>query len=1217
MSTDIIDLSDISPQRTFLESYPNKPDSKSSLYINKAYTSNADGSQNHTIIGFHIVLKKGDPNQLWEILNTDRKDNKQDAQNPKIKIQNLEIYCDTLEVHGKFAVPETNLTLYARRLIWSTAEASINTSPLDWAVVKAKNADGLNPGKNGAHGRNAGALNLFVRKVESLTDSSIRLLARGGQGQDPGAGLDGKDGETRRSYASLNTSININLIFGKVENRANINFDPPAIYYEYYWSWIGIPGTAGTQSAGNDSFPTSGTDAFAPGKPGNGGNGGSLTTNDDSLLPLFNNQAGEAGTKERDYHGGSAGQPVTSAKYKVQIHEDITGTQDASYDLNKIGASHTTTSGNGANAEAAAIAIGKKPEAELISPANVWLHPLQLQTVLEYARDLFLAGARNELKDILTAYEEALSQIMPENKVWNNSSSMHWTRAASEIAVIQQRLRDHLDYFGNGAGYTPFLSLQGTIKLYDEETKRAFQMLLLVNWINSKERSVKELSNILSESVDKLNEDIHKSAEKIISSESRIAEYRSQMDALKQELNGLSNELAELENVLISKARADLQLKATIKAGIKMAAALCQVIPVGQPVLGTLGSLASVATDFIGDDGSGTPDTISKLGDVFDKAHSAAGKAEDTRMKVKQFRDKFDDEKDPSPGKEMLHKAGAGLGPALSQVSQGLKALQVPESEVEAELMRLESESEEWNKLTNDIRDLNKRKVAVLTNLMEALHAVGEGYARISSSSIAVMNMQQAKTKELSKLDFEATACVNEMGQHSKTTLIYYLYLMVKAYETTVLSPIDVNWKLSAITDKINELLKSDDEFTSEKLASHVEALEPLYKNNIDKIRSQLLTEFNFNESTKTLQIGLSKKQTPALINNLNETGVIHLNPVFLGLILPDQQLARISDAELTKIDFDSEGPSLPDNHNMIISLQPENNGTLRKSEALYAVYSDEPIRWSWSYISSAKDEANKIKKSERSKGAEDMLNFILGDSNNTLKQKMSYPPVWSNLRLKVQYSPSFTEENRPKITRLYLTLKCDSSSAPEHQRVLNVQQLGSPAIAEVNCSLDLADRSNGLNNIYRIFSKGSKIKLGVPEFSGGSAFDNWRLVGRQINRVGEKKPEVDFKVDDHVIAQSNWSPTHQESSEVVLSNEDLVMLTKKHKSEKIRTIAKKRLAAAPAAKDLIIRIEPDSNSTVVGVISSLYDAELIKEGDYGWELINYCGVIGWVNGAT
>ena len=202
------------------------------------------------------------------------------------------------------------------------------------------------------------------------------------------------------------------------------------------------------------------------------------------------------------------------------------------YDLEKIGTAHTTTSGKGANAAPADVANGTA-DTHLKGETNRWLHPLQLRIMLEYARDLFLGGRRSDLEAFLPAYEAALSQPKPDDGVWHDAMGSHWTSAASDIAVMLQRLRGHLDFFGNGAGYTPFLSLRSTIKLYKNELDRALSMLLLVHWMTQTEQSTKERADILGESIGKLNVDMTEVAEKIMGLEAKISEYRGQMRALK------------------------------------------------------------------------------------------------------------------------------------------------------------------------------------------------------------------------------------------------------------------------------------------------------------------------------------------------------------------------------------------------------------------------------------------------------------------------------------------------------------------------------------------------------------------------------------------------------------------------------------------------------------------------------------------------------------
>src|SRR5581483_11492359 len=102
----IPDLSGVSPQRSFLESRPDKPSPTSTLYMRRFSTQDGEGRGTHTVIGVHVVLAKGDPNGLWEALAVDRSAQKVDGENPRVATASLTICCDTLEVRGEFSLPE-------------------------------------------------------------------------------------------------------------------------------------------------------------------------------------------------------------------------------------------------------------------------------------------------------------------------------------------------------------------------------------------------------------------------------------------------------------------------------------------------------------------------------------------------------------------------------------------------------------------------------------------------------------------------------------------------------------------------------------------------------------------------------------------------------------------------------------------------------------------------------------------------------------------------------------------------------------------------------------------------------------------------------------------------------------------------------------------------------------------------------------------------------
>jgi hypothetical protein len=1220
MSNEIADLSKVSPQQTFLISQPEKPSATSTLYINRYTTKHNDEMESHQVIGVHIVLAPNDPNGIWKALHVDRAKQKLDPQNPRVATKSLQIFCDTLEVRGEFCLPEAEVVVYARRINWATADAAINTAPLLWALDKAKSAEGNTAGQNGAHGRNAGSIKIFAGKVEPTGDTRPRLVATGGNGQHPGSGLDGSNGKSMQYWPQYTFSARIKD--AKNVSYCPVDFNPAAVYVDYAWSWLFLDGASGVK--GDNSFPESGTNALAAGVPGNAGDGGGLTTNIEALKRCFTNAGGTAGDKQRDYSGGAAGTPTSAGKYKLQMYFDVLGTDNAGRELKKTD-SRETKKGADAKSSGPAKAKGDTPKPNIIASSNGWLHPLGVQKALEYARDLFLGGERVETEAMLADYDAALALEPPAGGAWETDSA-HWMASQSEVASMLARLRGHLDYFGNAAGYTPLLSLPSTVKLYSDETKRAMRLLLLASWIEAKEREAKEASAILNDAIGAANDDAEEAAARVVAAEAKIDSVTSSINSITQELNKLGNDLGTLRSSLMAQAKNKLERQAQIRFAIKIAATICQVIPVGQPVLGTIGKLGDVAASFVGGKDEDTPDTISKMGGVMTKASEAAAKAKKAKEKAKEKAKKKPPKDKDEAKKDAVEwsKIGKGLGTAVSGVAGAMKELQVSEDEVEAELQKLESDSPEWKALVKRIRDLNKRKAEFAADLVEALQAVSEGYARIASSASAIFSMQQERARQVGKVDPEATGFVREMGQRSRLTLLKYLYLMVKAYETTVFNSIHVDWKLAEIAEKINTLITPEGGLDAATLEAHIKILASIYQTNLDRIRNQLIDDFKVNDKTFTLGFGLDTKQTPDLVEYLNRAGEIVIDPIAFGLVLSDRQVARLSGVELDKLEFDPNGPQLTTSHNVIITLQPAHTGTVRKGHQLYSVYSDEPLNWNWTMPK------GKITPSEASQASKDVLDLILGKDADEIRQKVALPPVWSDWTISVRYAPDFPANKGPRITSLYFLLKTDSIPAPANQRVLTVRTLGTTPGAVISLPPDLAKRADGFNNVVRVYDKGTNVKLSVPQHAGGAVFDSWDLIGSQVDEPGVEKPEVSAKLDDHVLAQCHWTRalTAGETAvdEIEISPEALrkcintqppdspmrAELTALLKESAPAGKGRGALAASPQ-RDLPIRVEPTVRSAIIGIAPALEEAEVLEDGKR-WKRVNYRGVVGWVD---
>ena len=168
---------------------------------------------------------------------------------------------------------------------------------------------------------------------------------------------------------------------------------------------------------------------------------------------------------------------------------------------------------------------------------------------------------------------------------------------------------------------------------------------------------------------------------------------------------------------------------------------------------------------------------------------------------------------------------------------------------------------------------------------------------------------------------------------------------MSKAYETTVFKQLSVDWSLDAVFDRIVTLLGGRDSLDAASMTEMATALKPLFDQTVDDLRNRLLQDFDFNNTlVAPLEFGMTDAQTPALLDRLNAGEAVAIDPLSVGLVLPQQQRARAVSFECTKLEFEPAGQALPASGNMIVTLSPGIEGTVRQDEHLYLVRTDRSL---------------------------------------------------------------------------------------------------------------------------------------------------------------------------------------------------------------------------------------------------------------------------------
>lgn len=1102
----------LSDRLNFFSSSPEPIPATSTLYVSHALKEVA-GKKERTIVGMHLIIDAD--NAVHQMLNTPATETLVPAK-PQVKLNALLIVCDTLEINCPLRLPECDVTIHARQLKFGHG-AFIDTSPLAWQNDKGSDARRKNPGQNegdngedGKNGRHAGAITLWLGSFEHDRDEmdgdivARRFRARGGDGQHPGQGENGDDGHVVYTFTSHQTEVYNDYAFlGKTINRANMKFDPPAVYVHWEWEALKLF-TAAPGSRGSAEWPTHGQHALAPGQPGEPGNGGRLTGNRAVAEPsLFDNKAGNAGRNGKKVTGGKKGGPDRCAWYQCALTSHPWNEYDVGVDYKKEENPNAPMQpGNSFLEKAALKKVGDSPKLNTINCDNAWLHPLLLQCTLTYVRDAFLTGQYDQVRKLLEAYGQALAQPQPVDELcaqpWKEASArLLWRTAQCEIATLLQRLDSQLDYYGNPPGYMPLLSLQGTLRNYSNEIDSALRTMTLARWVEKQKTAVLNMAETARLSIKQLNDNTVQIAAQLPDAEKQAAALVEKVTAVTAQQTRVLRKIGALKKELEDQAKYEEQHKAQLKFALNVASALCYVIPYGQPILGAVANAAAGAAESLLEDDKTWNETVASnlekaskdwsstwkdyqkgVEDSNKAAKTAADDAEKAAKrdgKEKEFKhEHWTAEKDKAKGEvDRWGTALDGLAPALSKLGSGISALRVPESKVAAKLAMLEKKDPKFQEVSKELRELLEQKQRLMTDLAVMTQRVCTGYSTMASNAANILNWNSSLADGLTKLDLEATLFMAQLDQRARLSLVEALYSVVKAYETTVFkSPKNIPWKLDTIFDKIMNLLETKQESAAEMLTK-AEALRSTFETSIvGEIAKQLTGSYRFGEaSCLNLEYSLSASK----LSRLSQHQSVVVDPVRKGLIPEDRQRAFLDRIELHKEGLEFAGP-VPKSGNAIIKLRVAEKGIVRCDGKLYCVQRDSKREWIWTYHFNT----GKLQASVPSVQSEELLDLILksGEAKGKeLKQKLSMPPAWSDLILDVSYSG--ITQKQPPIQKLTFNFWIDSLPAADDEVVLE-WRCDDPARAMQCMPSDKGKQGVGHTQFFGIFERNSVVSLSV-----------------------------------------------------------------------------------------------------------------------------------------
>lgn len=817
-------------------------DPASKFYI-KTKIQKSDQRRVLEITGNEIIIEANHPQGLYELLH-------KQATYDEIKIS-----AHKLSVNIKVHLPKTKLVLYADELIFGP-DGLFDTTPLKREAAA--------PTKDGLKGDDAQEIEVMVKKFIPASFKSIHFIANGGDGQDAGAALNGRDG---RSVVPLGSTTNI-------VTNCYVNVDPPP----------GVPGgrVFRTRNSAKNScplnLPTDGQDAQSGGLPGAAGDGGIITSNQSLVSQHMLSLEGEIGEPATTGLGGRAGTPNPAFVILLSGH------RSSPYHFKK-----------GADAPPPLADLpqlkGERGRFVLINDKTDQKFESDYAAVrLEYAKDLYRSGYPLKAQEIFYEISEKT----------NKSDHPQALLASMSAHGHLQSLRQELDFYGHTPSYIPTLTLEATGLLFRTEVKRSLEFIALSRFVKKHADDAQKTHLMINEQSRLLFEEIehkkviHKNAVK------KIPELHDLKNQVISQHDLINQKLKRLESELEDRARRNQSSPLLIKA-LKTAAALASVMPAGMPAAAQIGMTLNAFTNLRGQDGSFQASALPQVFEAINGPFEWQRSANEWNEFYAPYRLSHLKELSTAERVELLKKLSKQARPLINEMryqTQRWLAPSVNQEEYQQELAKLKQLSPEFQNLVREIERLVELRSQFETQLSDLMNTVSQTQAIVAqlTEEIGLLNAMDLQNHQ--KINPELVKLIEARALKAQESLYQYHALMVRAFEYRLLKEYPHQLDLKKIHRYIDELLKDNGELVLDQ--RYVSLVEGLYKSELSQIVQAIAQELLYapQELEKTVQFSLSREELRAL----NQYGEIYLDLEARGVFLEDESQLRLADINVSKV---------------------------------------------------------------------------------------------------------------------------------------------------------------------------------------------------------------------------------------------------------------------------------------------------------------------------
>lgn len=1003
---------------------------------------------------------------------------------PNNNISKLTIYAETLIIRSSINLPQTNVVIFARELTFQNPSvqpgtAYLDTTPLDYQAPAKSAGSSDSKGADGLPGFKGGDITLHIGHFTSIPQTVsvpdpfggpdivfdvIRFVLKGGKGQGAGNGIDGQQGKSFPTFASVNpgsvTSSNGNTT---CTLRTTLTLPAGTVYIQATCVDKVWPIGGAAACPGNGIAPK------PPGIPGTGGNGGILQTSLDVGFGV--EYGGSGGDPGQNVLGGPGGTPTVGIWYEVFGGVIKTCPATVSYPF-----LFAPFSSNGSSGD----------QTVVTESLYSWLSPYSLRMIIQWAKDAYRDG---NLKDAQAVFSDYLPIVTALASTPAGSSFIAFRL---EIEQYLHRLDANLDYYGNPAGWVPLLSLENNMQLLNQEVTAAVPLIYLAERIDKIASDEAKRQQTLLDTTAKLQNEVKAAAADFAAVETTVQQLSFTADTLALEVDQAQAEISTTEAALLARAQANVVDRHKVPAwleGLRVLSAACEVLPIFQPVLGTVGEGLNLITNI---DTSQPLQTLQQGFDIAKKFNDASFK-----QSQKQLDDMLNalNPGDAGSVANYVKNAAPVFANLADKVKQFRGAIQdkgVPQNEVDAEFAKLEAQDPVYHDLIVKITDLNAQKTSNARAMSKALDQLVKDTDTINADVSSIQDFQRAYSQSVGHVDQSTLVYMRDLEQRQLDRLQKYLYYMAKAYEYRLVKPYTGNLRLDSVVQKLRDMLKANGNVLTQ---ADIDSIISVYQDSLRAVIAAGIDELQKKPPERSIQLrfGLTTDQ----LDTLNSTGVVTVNLKDVIPGLPNEENRRIAD--LGVLDPANNGIAVDSNANLStgnlrIVIEHFGQSTLTSGGHQYLFRFGSPgfeMPFSWGASYDLVDHS--FSPETLSLSGLSLLDAFLNTPAYTSFRPTLSQFVEPSAEALITIRKFVTPTNvNAKITRLRMFAQVDFYRGDSTQTTLDVlaPPVGEPYVAVTQP--DLTGRTDGVGTFRRYYTVGTTVNMNAEPTYGGNAFLKW-----------------------------------------------------------------------------------------------------------------------------